>query len=159
MRFRDVCALFPDVARRLGNASSLETGAVTAMRTLGSVCNGRCALIGDASGSPDAITGEGLSVAFRQALALALALKSNDLRSYQRAHQQIAHVPVIMSKLLLLLDRHPQLRGRVLRAFAAEPTLFERMLSVHIGAIPATRLGVGTAVSFGRKLLVQSAET
>jgi flavin-dependent dehydrogenase len=131
LRFRDAFALFPDVAHRLKRPTSRELGAVTATRGLRSVCVGNCALIGEASGSVDAVTGEGLSMAFRQALALAEALRTNDIQSYQRSHRRIARVPRVMAHLLLLMDRHPALRQRVLRTFSAKPVLFERMLAIH----------------------------
>ena len=55
----------PQLQRRLAGAafSSVERGAVTMSRRLPRVVGERTALIGDASGSIDAITGEGLSLA------------------------------------------------------------------------------------------------
>ena len=60
------------------------------------------ALVGDASGSVDAITGEGLSLSFLQAEALAGAMVENDLSMYQRAHKKMARRPTFMARLLLL---------------------------------------------------------
>jgi hypothetical protein len=39
-----------------------------------------------------------------------------------------------MGRLLLLLDRRPSLRTRVMRALAAHPDLFARLVAVHVGA-------------------------
>jgi flavin-dependent dehydrogenase len=127
---------FPDVARKLEGAEPLseERGATTVMRRLRRVHRGRVALIGDASGSVDAITGEGMGLAFRQALALADALVADNLDQYQAAHAQLARRPVFMAQLMLLLDRFPQVRPHVLRTFAAKPGIFERLLAVHVGA-------------------------
>jgi flavin-dependent dehydrogenase len=47
------------------------------------------ALVGDASGSVDAITGEGLCLLFQQAVALAAALEAGDLALYQAEHRRI----------------------------------------------------------------------
>ena len=66
-RNRDnILAGFPEVAARLAHAEpiSQQRGAVSATRKLYRVANGTTALIGDASGSADCITGEGLSMSF-----------------------------------------------------------------------------------------------
>ena len=62
---------FPELQRRLhgARASSVERGAVTISRRLRRVFRGRTVLVGDASGSVDAITGEGLSLSFHHAVA------------------------------------------------------------------------------------------
>ena len=68
---------FPALARHLASAQTIDTprGSITLGRNLRRVTTGNIALIGDASGSVDAITGEGLALCFRQAAALSLALK------------------------------------------------------------------------------------
>lgn len=127
---------FPELARRLEGAPivSEERGAVTATRRLKRVYRENIALIGDASGSVDAITGEGMSLAFRQALALADALAAGDLARYQVAHRRMTRRPARMAQLMLLLDRIPLARPHVLRLFSAQPVIFERLLAVHAGA-------------------------
>jgi menaquinone-9 beta-reductase len=127
---------FPQLAARLamGSAINSERGAITLEHHLGRISRNNIALLGDASGSVDAITGEGLCLAFRQALALADALSSGDLRQYERAHRRIGRRPLVMSKLLMVLDKAPVLRQRLLRSLAAHPELFERLLAVHLGA-------------------------
>jgi flavin-dependent dehydrogenase len=129
-------AVFPELARRLEGASTVseERGAVTATRRLERVYRENTALIGDASGSVDAITGEGLGLAFRQALALADALIANNLGHYQSAHRRLARRPTFMARLMLTLDRFPGLRPPVLRTFRAKPVIFERLLAIHVGA-------------------------
>jgi menaquinone-9 beta-reductase len=129
-------ALFPELARRLENAPALseERGAVTVMRRLQRVYRDNTVLIGDASGSVDAITGEGMGLGFRQALALADALTTNNLEKYQSAHRRLARRPAFMAQLMLMLDRFPQLRPPVLRTFRAKPVIFERLLAAHVGA-------------------------
>jgi menaquinone-9 beta-reductase len=103
-------------------------------RQLKSVHRGAVALVGDASGSVDAITGDGLNLGFRQALALAAAIQAGDLGAYQQAHRRFARRPALMGRLLLLLDSQPKLRHRAMRALAAHPEVFSRLLRVHIGA-------------------------
>lgn len=135
LRFEDVWLEFPALAGHLALAevSSAERGSVTGTRSLKRVYEGNVALIGDASGSVDAITGEGLSLGFQQAMALANALAAGDLAGYQRAHRRLARRPNLMSRLLLLLDRRQKLRQRTLAALGKDPGLFARMLAIHVG--------------------------
>lgn len=125
---------FPALKRHLVGAkpSGPPRGSVTLGRALARVVSGNIALIGDASGSVDAITGEGLALGFRQAAALALALKTNNLPAYQRAHRSIQRLPTVMSEGLLLMDRFPRVRDRSLNLFQRNPWLFEHLLQLHI---------------------------
>jgi flavin-dependent dehydrogenase len=134
-RLSDALADFPVVARRLAKAerTAAARGAVTRTCMMRQVVRGNLALIGDASGAVDAITGEGLLSAFRQAVALAEALSTGKLERYTEAHRRIARTPGRMARLLLLLDRHPMLRRRSIAALAAHPECFAKLLGVHLG--------------------------
>jgi menaquinone-9 beta-reductase len=136
MRSSSVRKEFPQLARCLDSAKGAgrEQGAVTSIHGLRRVYRGRVALIGDASGSVDAITGEGLCLSFHQAVTLAAALKANDLRGYQNAHRRLARRPTFMGRLMLILGGHAGLQERTMRALAANPDLFARLLAVHVGA-------------------------
>jgi flavin-dependent dehydrogenase len=147
LRLQDAFALFPQIARRLRNASSREQGGVTVMRTLPSLFRENCVLIGDASGSVDAITGEGLSLAFEQAHALASALKEGDLRSYQNAHREITRISRLTARFMLAMDGHPGFRRRALRALAAKPALFDSLLGLHGGTINLSQFGLRKTMS------------
>lgn len=151
MRLRDAIRQFPQVAERLRGCSTAtrEQGAVTSTARLRSVQKGRIALLGEASGSVDAITGEGLSIAFAQANALVHAIKKDDLRLYESAHQEIMRRPRAMARLLLLMDRYPLMRRRALRALASEPSAFSRLLAIHTGALSPLEFGLNGALSFG----------
>ncbi len=155
VRLDQMYVRFPQVARYLKEAevSTREQGAISATRSLKSVASGRFALVGEASGSVDAVTGDGLSIAFQQALALAEALKSGDLASYQAAHREITKLPAMMSRLMLAMDSSPWFRGRVLRALSSEPSLFERMLAIHTGALSFVDFGWKGSTSLGWRLL------
>lgn len=124
---------FPALVRRLRNAplGSTERGSTTVSRRLRRVFRGRTVLAGDASGSVDAITGEGLSLAFLQAFALAEGLASGDLNAYQTEHRRLSRRAAAMSNALLLMDRFPWLRGVVLRGLAREPAVFRRLLAIQ----------------------------
>jgi flavin-dependent dehydrogenase len=135
LRFDEVLRRFPRVARRLKGkeATTAERGAVSSSRKLESVYRGRVALIGDASGSVDAITGEGLSLAFQQAVALADAIEHGDLTSYEVKHRRIGRRPAFMAALLLGMAGHSWLRRGAMRAMASNPWILSRMLSLHVG--------------------------
>lgn len=145
---------FPGLAVRLADSelSSAERGGFTTTRGLSRVCRGNVALTGDASGSVDAITGEGLCLGFRQAMALANALEAGDLQSYQSAHNRLARRPNFMSRVLLLLGRNVRLRQQTLNVLAKDPELFARMLAVHAGEASVLQL-TATSLRFGYQLL------
>lgn len=146
LRLESAVEEFPALASRLAlaKASTTERGSFTSMRQLPRVWNGRVALIGDASGGVDAITGEGLSLAFRQAPALADALACGDLSQYQVAHRRILRRPRIMARLMLMLGRHPGLRRHTTRVFAENPDLFDRFIAAHIGVGSDSNLAAST---------------
>ena len=125
----------PELAARLSGAElcSRERGAVTLMHSLSSVYSGNVALVGDASGGVDAITGEGLRLAFRQAISLAAAIEQGDLRLYGQAHHVLARKPMFIGDLLLMHGRNERLRTRSLRMLARRPQLFARLLELHSG--------------------------
>jgi menaquinone-9 beta-reductase len=121
--------------------------------TLKQACRRNVALIGEASGSVDAITGEGMALAFRQALVLAPALTAGDLSSYAAAHSRINNLPEFMSRGMLLMDRSRWLRQRSLRALSRQPGLFARMLAVHVGEMRLKDFGVGGLLNLSWQLL------
>ena len=136
LRLDDALLAFPEVTQRLQNAQATsERGGVTGSRSLGSVARGNVVLVGDASGSVDAITGEGICLSFQHALALADALEAGKLAHYSAAHRRLRRRPELMSRFMLLMGRRDRLRNRILKAMAAEPALFTRMLALHVGEL------------------------
>ncbi len=138
LRLDDALPQFPEVARRLAGsggaaAGMVERGGVSASRRLKAVCRGNVALVGDASGSVDAITGEGLCLLFQHAVALAGALEADDLGLYQAEHRRLGKRPEFMADLMLFLDGRERLRRRTIRALASHPHLFAGMLAMHVG--------------------------
>jgi flavin-dependent dehydrogenase len=133
----DMAALFPQLAERLARAQPMGSrrGAISTSIKLAAVTRGRIALIGDASGSVDAVTGDGLALAFHQATSLGAALAAGDLTSYEISHRRIGRMPRLMERLLLLMDGSDGFRRRALQAVAARPTTFSRLLAVHVGAL------------------------
>jgi flavin-dependent dehydrogenase len=131
----DIVSGIPYLRERLGpaEATTRERGAVTTTRRLERVARGNVALLGDASGSADAITGEGLAMSFRQALLLADAIERDDLPHYAAMHQGILKMPQTMARTMLAMDRWSWFRDRAMRMLASDPALFGRMLAVHLG--------------------------
>jgi 2-polyprenyl-6-methoxyphenol hydroxylase-like FAD-dependent oxidoreductase len=144
LRLADALAELPWLAAKLRGAKLVrsaldsERGSVLTTRRLRHVARGRVALVGDASASVDPITGEGMAMGFRQALLLAECLSNSEsdlaMTRYARFHPQVLLVPQTMARAMLLMDRFPGLRDRALGALVAKPALFDRMLSVHLGA-------------------------
>lgn len=155
VRFDVALPQFEKLANRVRNAeiSGTTAGATTSCRRLSRVHSANIALIGEAAGSVDAITGEGLSIAFRQAFALANAIRRNRLDQYQRAHDDITRVPRNMARLLLSLDGRERFRTRVLGALERQHEAFERMLAIHTGASSVHEFGLGNALRLGWNVL------
>ncbi len=138
-RFAELAQTFPELARRLADTEPVGTtrGALSQSIKWRSATRNNLALIGDASGSVDAITGEGMALAFRQALALGSALAQNDLSHYAIAHRRMARLPRAMSRLLLFMGRHETVRRGAMHALTAQPRIFEKLLALHVGHDPA----------------------
>ncbi len=146
---------FPALAERLAGAepTSTDRGAGPLWRRARAVARGRLALVGDAAGYLDAITGEGLSLGFHQAEALADAVAAGDLRLYERAFDRLVALPFALIRLLLFAERHPAIRRRTVRTLAREPELFARLLAIHTRDRPPRSLGLGGALRLVRGLV------
>ena len=144
-------SFFPAVAARLAGAT--PTSAVASIGPLeqrvSRPTGDGVALIGDASGYLDAITGEGLSLAFAQAVALehiaarlagaTAPLTAADLGDYADAVRRITAPYKRMTSLVLLLSRHGWLADPAIRVLRASPKLFEHLLMANMGLVPITR--------------------
>ena len=155
LRLDQALPLFPVLAERLRDATPItrELGEVTSLTQLPAVTRERVALVGDASGTVDAITGQGLSLSFQQAIPLAEAFERGDLTHYESAHRRIAAAPVMMSRLMLIMERNVWARRRIFRLFQSTPSLFSKLMAIHTGALPISSVGVREMVDLGWKLL------
>jgi flavin-dependent dehydrogenase len=152
LRLDEALRSFPELQDRLGDAAitSAERGALTSTCKLKQVSHGNVALIGDASGTVDAITGEGLCLSFSQALVLADCLRAGDLTRYQEEHRRLALRPLLMARLMLTLDGRPRLQRRTLQAFRKRPEIFQRMLALHVGILSPLHLALdGLTLGWG----------
>jgi len=152
-----LAARFPaDLARRLAGRTVLgrDHGAGPLLQpTRGAVAGqGRIALVGDAAGYIDALTGEGLSLGFEAAVALGEALAAGDLTLYGRDLARLQRLPVGLTRLLLVATRRPWLRRRLVNALAADPILFANFLGLLGARRPLRELLVGRALRLGVRL-------
>ena len=135
LRLDDALGEFPDLCAHLEDAehASTERGAVTVTRKLRRVYRGRTVLVGDASAGVDAITGEGLCLAFRQAALLGDCLASGGLARYQKGHRSLIRRPALMARSMLVMAKHRLLRQRTMQVFQSRPRSFAGMLALHVG--------------------------
>ena len=156
-RFDTLLAGFPRLAAHLADAPacSRDRGCGPLWSIPGSIQRGHVALVGDAAGYLDAITGEGLSLAFHQSRALIRAIISKDPRSYAVSARRLGRWPGALIRALLFVEERPRLRNRLIRTLAADRRLFSRLLAVHakqlhprdLGVLDAGRLLLGLATS------------
>jgi flavin-dependent dehydrogenase len=133
---------FPVLQARLEGAEvvSRDRGAGPFGHRPVAVVRGSLALIGDASGSLDPITGEGLSIAFAQADALIRSLERGCIEEYAVAHRRLTRGPRLLTGLLVVIERHPNLRRLTIRALRAHSSLFGHLVEVAAsGRSPWTR--------------------
>ncbi len=126
-------AAFPALVRLLEGAvpASTPRGAVSMHRMLRRVQRGSVALVGDASGSVDAVTGDGLALGFSQALALGRALQAGNLQLYQNEHTRLSRTARLMSRTLLTMGSHPLLTRASIFLLQHLPGLFSALLRFH----------------------------
>jgi menaquinone-9 beta-reductase len=110
------------------------------------------ALVGDAAGYVDAVTGEGMELALRSAEALAETVyaalqgggpSQKNLQPYVLARHQIVQDPDRLTRLVLLLERFPTLARRGIRALKSKPQLFQKLLAVQGGEAKLSSLSLG----------------
>lgn len=142
-RFEDLLARFPALRARLDGAppDSEPLGAGPFARAARARTADRLVLLGDAAGYVDAVTGEGLSLAFGCALDLAALLPAalareatrEALAPYEQAWRRRFRPYAAWTRLVLSLSRHPALRRRVLGLAASAPRSFERLVAAAVG--------------------------
>jgi flavin-dependent dehydrogenase len=154
--FDDLLGRLPRVEERLHHAfaTSRDRGTGPLKQRAVAVSRGRLALVGDAAGYLDAITGEGLALALNQAFVLVEAISKNNLRHYRRACRRVTRLPDLITAGVLAAERRPWLRRRLMRTLAAEPRLFDRLLGVHAGTLTLKDLGLGGMTRLARGLMV-----
>jgi menaquinone-9 beta-reductase len=155
IRMEAVLAGLPALRERLHGATVLSTmrGALTTTRKLRRVTAGNIALTGDASGSADAVTGEGIGLSFRHALLLAEAIAGDNLETYEAGHPMIQRMPHLMSRVMLRMDAWPWMRERVMSLLSGQPQLFAHLLALHLGERSLGDFLLRDAPALGLRLL------
>ena len=153
--FDSLLTRFPELAERLRGAvtASDDRGAAHLEQRTRAVQRGTVALVGDAAGYRDAITGEGMSLAFHQARALADAIAAANLSEYERQNRRVTALPFALIRLLMEAESRPWLRRRLIRTLAAEPALFAKFLAIHTREAPPRSVGPTGILRLARGLL------
>jgi flavin-dependent dehydrogenase len=143
--FEFLLAKFPKLAERVRGAAydSEARGAGPLEQRVRRRTGARFALIGDAAGSVDAITGEGLSLAFEAASVLGAvlpeALESRSVEAlapYERAAAQAFDRYARLAGGLAWVAARPGLRRLVVNRLIATPGLFSWALQRVVGPSP-----------------------
>jgi menaquinone-9 beta-reductase len=137
--FSELLSHFPALGARLEGVvpDSSPRGAGPLERSARARSLDRFVLVGDAAGYVDAITGEGLTLAFRCAAelgrrlpeVLARGASRASLAGYERAIRAPYRRYVFFTRSLLFLARRPRWRAWVIRRLARVPRLFEWALN------------------------------
>jgi flavin-dependent dehydrogenase len=157
-RYDALLERFPSLERRLAGAAptSRVLGASRFEQRLHRRTAPGVALVGDAAGYLDPLTGEGITLGLRCARALVDAVaRGAPLADYERAYARLSRTYYRMTALLLLAARRPGLRRRLVRALARDPALFDRLLAIQAGAAPMVLLGAGGVLRLAAALARQ----
>ncbi len=157
LRMPQLIELFPELRRRLEGAapSSQARGALCGSSVMRSVVGNGVALVGDAAGTVDALTGEGLSLGLREAVALADAIARDKPGQYEADHRRIRRMPRLMAKLMLSVGGRRSLRRRVLRGLISQSRIFAYMLGVHTGTLSPREVPVCALAGFAREMFAR----
>ena len=124
--WQEQLAGFPELVDRLGGTAPV--GQVLAAGPLRQPVRrrtlGRVVLVGDAAGYLDALTGEGLAVAFASAEALIARVVADDVVGYEADWRRISRRSRLITAALLWAARRPALRSRIVPIAAAYPAVF-----------------------------------
>jgi 2-polyprenyl-6-methoxyphenol hydroxylase-like FAD-dependent oxidoreductase len=114
---------------------------------------GRVALVGDAAGYLDALTGEGLCLGMQQASALANLLSQNRLALYPAAHRSIKRRHTVVISLLLSLFARPALKERIFASLLGAPGVFRALVRMAVEHDPWYRILTPDLLVFLRGML------
>ena len=149
-RLAEACPSWP---RELVEARTISEGFFCGplRQEVSCVVADRMALVGDAAGFLDPITGEGLSIALVSAELLAGVLvealdrgdlSAESLRPYAAARRAGIRDALLLTEVILWWVRTPLLPAYVVRNLARRPEVFEKMLAVAAGSGGLGSLGL-----------------
>jgi hypothetical protein len=129
-RHRPDLAWFPRLAQQLGDAGRGRARGCGPLRQVVSRrVAGRVLLVGDAAGYEDALTGEGISLAVKQASAAVAAIVDNDPLSYEAAWRRITRDYRLLTRGLVLATASRAGRRVVVPAAGLVPRVFGRAVN------------------------------
>jgi flavin-dependent dehydrogenase len=130
-RERPDLAWFPWLAHHLQGASRGRARGCGPMRQVVSRrVAGRVLLVGDAAGYEDALTGEGVSLAVKQAAAAVSAIANEVPSAYESAWHRITRDYRLLTRGLVLTTVHPAARRAIVPLCTLLPPVFEQ--AVHL---------------------------
>ncbi len=139
---------FPKLAHLLSLPRASQTAAVGPLQQRSGLMNRNVALVGDASGYLDAITGEGISLALGQAEALADAIQAGDLELYRKSYRALTRSYYQVTSIVLWLAAHPRVATRVIRALSKSEGFFTHLVCSSMGIRPLWRAPIPDTVRF-----------
>lgn len=120
---------FPALAERLAGAcSGPARGCGPLRQVVARRVAGRVLLVGDAAGYEDALTGEGISLAVKQAAAAVAAVCDNAPESYEAQWRRITRTYRLLTRALVLAGAQPLARRAIVPACALAPGMFGRVV-------------------------------
>ncbi len=126
---------FPALQALIGSAAptSAVRGAGPLRQRATTVARGRIALIGDAAGYVDALTGEGLSNGFAAATALVECLRTDRLDDYPAAYRRATWRSQALTHGILAVSRIPALRRSIVPLARALPPVYRGAIGLLAG--------------------------
>ncbi|HEY0374514.1 MAG TPA: FAD-dependent monooxygenase [Amnibacterium sp.] len=130
-------AAVPEVRDRIGAAPAADAvrGAGPLRQTTTRRVAGRIALVGDAAGYVDALTGEGLAIGLASAEQVVAAVATDDLAAYDRGWARTTRAHRLTTEGVLRLATSPA-RGSVVPLARAVPALFGAVVGVLAKPVP-----------------------
>lgn len=144
--FDSLLSRFPALERRLASARALDDprGAGPFRQPVRARTTARVALVGDAAGYADALTGQGLELAFAAARELVdVVAEAAPLSRYEAAWRKLTRRYYIGTGLLLWIARHDRVRRGMVRLLERFPGMFDLGLDLLTG--PATERSARSA--------------
>jgi len=145
-RYDELLGRFPVLAQCLAGAPPCTeiAGAGPLRQRVRRRYRGRVALIGDAAGYLDPLTGEGITLGLRTARALLETIRAGRPPwHYEWAYRRQSFDYYCLTRSLLEIAARPALRRRLVIALARQSELFGALLGVGAGEVPVRSLGVG----------------
>ena len=122
---------FPELCDRIaGHPHEPDRAAGPLRQKVSRRTAGRVLLVGDAAGYVDALTGEGLGLAFGAAELLVDCVLANRTEDYDRRWRHLTRRYRLLTAALLQASGYAPARSRIVPAAVAMPTAFSRIVNL-----------------------------